>query len=188
MKYLMRFDEKGQPIASVPMDVTITDEEVERMVNEGYVEVDREDWNVYMGNAGEGSHGTGHRRDDKGRPVDAPPVSLNEVKEAKINKFKHMRDVLELKPLLNDDRLYDVDEKSLMRMTAARQALVFTGMESITWTTAVNGRVDLTVTDFDKIITNLAKRSNMLHVKYNELKVKVNACETIDAVDAIKWD
>ena len=62
------------------------------------------------------------------------------------------------------------------------------GKGEITWTTADNQRVPLGVSDFATINGAAANRSNALHIKYNELKEQVNACTTVDEVEAIEWE
>lgn len=73
MKYLTKFNLSGQRIASYPLDNTITNERYAEMLNEGFIEIDEEDWNYYVGNKGGGDNGTGYIRDSAtGKPVSAP--------------------------------------------------------------------------------------------------------------------
>jgi hypothetical protein len=46
----------------------------------------------------------------------------------------------------------------------------------------------MTIADFAVINGQAAVRSNELHIKYNELKTQVNACETVEEVEAIRWN
>ena len=55
------------------------------------------------------------------------------------------------------------------------------------WTTADNQRVEMGITDFATINGAAAVRSNALHVKYNDLKVRVNEAQTVEEVEAVVW-
>ena len=43
------------------------------------------------------------------------------------------------------------------------------------------------IADFAAINSAAAVRSNSLHIKYNELKQRVNAAQTVEEVEAIYW-
>lgn len=120
-------------------------------------------------------------------PAPEPPT-LDEVKAQKISELKGHRDTEEVEPVTTDKGIFDYDDKSRDRLAIARQALEDNGGKGeITWTTADNQRVPLGVADFAAINGVAATRSNELHIKYNDLKEQVNACETIKAVEAITW-
>ena len=120
-------------------------------------------------------------------PAPEPPT-LDEVKAAKISELKMHRDREEVTPVTTDKGVFDYDDKSRDRLYIARQALTDAGgKDTITWTTADNQRVPLGVSDFAAINGAAATRSNELHIKYNDLKEQVNACETIEAVESITW-
>ena len=73
--YLCKFDDGGHRTATVPIDITMTDEMVARYINDGYVKITVDEWNYYVGNRGAGDNGTGYIRDPKtGKPVSAPPA------------------------------------------------------------------------------------------------------------------
>ena len=121
-------------------------------------------------------------------PPEPTPPTLDEVKEQKINELKSIRDRKEVEPVQTTKGLFDYDDKSRDRLQIARQSLEDNpSVESIVWTTADNQRVPLSVADFSEINSVAAYRSNQLHVKYNELKEEVNACETVEEVEAIEW-
>ena len=128
--------------------------------------------------------------EDKGEyyeVVEIPPPSLEEVKTAKINELKAIRDTKEVEPIRTDKGIFDYDDKSRDRLYIARQALTDAGGGEIVWTTADNQRVSMTITDFAAINGAAAVRSNSLHIKYNELKQRVNACESVEEVKTIVW-
>jgi hypothetical protein len=130
--------------------------------------------------------------EDKGdyyEVIAVPAPSLEEVKAQKISELKGIRDTKEVEPVQTDKGLFDYDDKSRDRLAIARQALTDNeGMESILWTTADNQRVPLTVEDFAEINSMAAYRSNSLHIKYNELKIKVNEAQTTEEVEAVVWE
>lgn len=124
------------------------------------------------------------------RPPEPESKTLAEVKAEKLIEFKHRRDTEEVENINYNGNQYDYDQKSRERMHIARQALQDSGQSaaSILWTTADNQRVTLTVTDFAAINGLAAQRSNELHIKYNALKERVNATETVPAAEKIKWE
>ena len=128
--------------------------------------------------------------EDKGEyyeVVEIPLPSLAEVKTEKINELKAIRDTKEVEPVHTSKGLFDYDDKSRDRLAIARQALTDAGGGEIVWTTADNQRVSMTITDFAAINGAAAARSNALHIKYNELKQRVNAAQTVEEVEAIVW-
>ena len=74
-KYLSKFDENGKRISSIPMDITLTEERKNELLNDGYIIITQEEWEYYTDNRGMGENGTGYIRDPKtGKPVSAPPI------------------------------------------------------------------------------------------------------------------
>ena len=129
--------------------------------------------------------------EDKGEyyeVVEIPPPSLEDVKTAKINELKSIRDTKEVEPVQTSKGIFDYDDKSRDRLAIARQSLEDNpSVESIVWTTADNQRVSMGIADFAAINGAAAVRSNSLHIKYNELKQRVNAAQTVEEVEAIHW-
>jgi hypothetical protein len=134
--------------------------------------------------------------EDKGEyyeVVEIPAPSLEELKTAKLASLKSMRDTLEVEPITYNGNSFDYDEKARDRINAAIIALdirtQLTGTEaSLSWTTADNTEATVTANDLRGVIANVALRSNELHVKYRELKELVEACETKEELDAIRWE
>lgn len=114
-------------------------------------------------------------------------VTLEDVRANKINELKGIRDVKEVEPLQTSKGLFDYDDKSRDRLAIARQALTDAGGGEIVWTTADNQRVSMGIADFAAINGAAAVRSNSLHIKYNELKQRVNAAQTLEEVESIHW-
>lgn len=127
--------------------------------------------------------------EDKGEYYECvaiPAPSLDELKQAKINEFKNIRDTEEVKPIAYNGNLFDFDDKARDRINSAIIALSITG-QSIEWTTADNTNVLVTADDLRGVIANVAVRSNQLHAKYRELKASALACTTAEEVAEIVW-
>ncbi len=107
--------------------------------------------------------------------------TFEELKSAQIERLKLERDKRELEPIEYNSILFDADEKSLARMEKARQFLEDNQYPNIEWTTADNSRHTVTVADFKGINTQVAIRSNALHVRYNQLKDYINNLNEIYA-------
>lgn len=129
--------------------------------------------------------------EDKGEyyeVVEIPLPSLEEVKTAKINELKAIRDTKELEPVLYAEHKFDFDSKSYERITAAIYALDMQGATStISWTLADNGSTPVTANDLRGVIAAAAARSDALHTAYRALKSQVQAAETVDDVNNIMW-
>lgn len=84
-KYLCKFDEKGYRHETY-LSCEYNDEQKQEMFDNGFVEIDEEEWNYYVGNKGMGDNGTGYIRDPQtGKPISAPPyVPTKEEKLARL--------------------------------------------------------------------------------------------------------
>ena len=71
MNYLSKFDTNGRRLSSYPLDDMLTEDKKAELIADGYVEIDEDEWNYYVGNKGAGDNGTGYVRKD-GKPVSAP--------------------------------------------------------------------------------------------------------------------
>ena len=112
-----------------------------------------------------------------------------EKKQYRIDLLKLTRDQKELEPIEYNGVLFDADTVSQTRMEKARTFLEDNNIPSITWTTAENTRVDLSVEDFKGINTLIAIRSNDLHVRYNRLKWYIlGLMDGSEEIDQIDWD
>lgn len=81
MNYMSLFDADGKRVTSVPCDDDLTDEKKAALEAEGYVEIDEDEWNYYVGNKGMGDNGTGYIRKD-GKPVSAPAYVPTKAEQA----------------------------------------------------------------------------------------------------------
>ena len=128
--------------------------------------------------------------EDKGEyyeVVEIPGPTLEDAKSAKIEYLKSTRNTKELEPILYNGVLFDADKDSLDRLNYAIITLTATHTESIEWTTAENTDVPMTVNDLNMVIASVGNRSNQLHIIYRDLKEQVNACTTVEEVEAITW-
>lgn len=112
MKYLSKFDAEGKRISSYPLDVLMTAETIESMKSDGYIEIDEDEWNYYIGNYGMGKNGTGYVRDAKtGKPVDAPAYvptvgeKMSEIKTNYESQIDALKGSLATATLAGDDDL-----------------------------------------------------------------------------------
>lgn len=127
--------------------------------------------------------------EDKGDyyEVVAIVVTLDEAKANKIAELKAIRDAQEVADIQVNGYLYDYDEKARERINAAIIALDVTG-GTITWTLADNTDKEVSANDLRFVIAMVAQRSNVLHVKYRNLKERVENATTKEQVEAIVWD
>lgn len=118
--------------------------------------------------------------------VEIPAPALDEIKANKINELKTARDTEEISPVEYGGYRWDFDEKSIQRINGAIIALGEN--DTITWTSADNTEIrGVNAEDLRNVIKASAIRSNMVHVKYRELRERVERCETVDEVNAIHW-
>lgn len=110
--------------------------------------------------------------------------TLDELKQAKINEFKNIRDTEEVKPIAYNGNLFDFDDKARDRINSAIIALSTTG-QSIEWTTADNTNVLVTADDLRGVITAVAVRSNKLHNAYRIAKEKALEATTKEEVEKV---
>lgn len=117
-----------------------------------------------------------------------PPyiISLDELKQAKINEFKAIRDTKEVGPIAYEGYNFDYDDKARERINAAIIALSLQGEDaSIEWTTADNTNVLVTADDLRGVIAAVAMRSNKLHNAYRIAKEKVLKATTKEEVEKV---
>lgn len=112
--------------------------------------------------------------------------ALEEIKEAKITELKSARDAEELSPISYGGYMWDFDDKAQQRINGAIIALADGG--ELVWTSADNREIrGVNADDLKNVIKSAAVRSNMVHVKYRELKAQVEQAETQEQVEAVVW-
>lgn len=113
-------------------------------------------------------------------------INLDEVKARKIAELKLARDNEELSSIEYGGYRWDFDEKAIQRINGAIIALGEN--DTITWTSADNTEINgVNAEDLRNVVKASAVRSNMVHVKYRELRERVEQAETEQEVNAIEW-
>ena len=123
---------------------------------------------------------------DLGVEVTHEEEPIEYLKERKIETLKMQRDEAEVEPIIYQGYSFDYDDKARERINAAIIALEVAGTSAVlTWTTADNQDVKVTVSDLRGIIAQVALRSDKLHTAYRKAKEKVEAASTKEEVEAI---
>ncbi len=118
--------------------------------------------------------------------VSNPAPALEEIKQAKLAELKEARDNEELSPVSYGGYMWDFDDKAQQRINGAIIAL--SGGGSLTWTSADNQEIrDVNANDLRGVVGAAARRSNIVHVKYRELKSLVESAETKEQAESVVW-
>lgn len=183
-QYLILPAEDGSR-ADTKLAVEYADEAIAQFLAQGYVLVGSDDFNKLVGNADRP-----YSIAMDGTLYETPPYipSVTELCEQKVASFKAKRDEEEVLPIEYNGHLFDYDEKSRDRINAAIIALDGQGEgATIDWTTADNQDVAVSAADLRAVIAAVAVRSNILHVKYRQLKSQCEAAETAEGLAQIVW-
>jgi hypothetical protein len=108
MTYLCRFDNNGYRNETY-LSCEYNAEQKQEMFDKGFVEIDEEEWNYYVGNKGMGDNGTGYIRVN-GKPVSAPPYVPSKEEKLENLERQYESDKEELKGYLMDAILSGDDE------------------------------------------------------------------------------
>ena len=188
-QYFIKFNqETGARETTRPYDKTVTEEQKNTYLSNGFELIDAETFQLLIGNV----DGKEYVKNIEGsgyivKPPYVPP--LPEAKEEKIKELKRARDNAEVEPIESNGNLYDYDEKARDRINAAIIALELMGENAtIMWTMADNTSAAVTAMELKSVIAAVAIRSNTLHVRYRRLKEMVMAAETVEEVNRINWD
>lgn len=115
-----------------------------------------------------------------------PLPVLEDIKQSKIEELKRERDTEEQTPITYNGYRWDFDDKAIQRINGAIIALSNGG--TITWTSADNEEIrEVDANDLRGVISASAVRSNALHVKYRQLRERVESATTIEQVEAVEW-
>ena len=189
LEYLIKFDpDTGERINTYPCDNTISEQQKNAFLEEGFELVNEDIFKLLIGNIDGKEYvknigGTGYKE----KPDFVLPIE--EAKERKKIELKEARDQAEIAPIEYNGNLYDYDEKARDRINAAIIALEqFGNNATLAWTMANNTSEEVTAADLRGVITAVAIRSNMLHVKYRQLKELIDAVTTHEELNEITWD
>jgi hypothetical protein len=110
LTYLCRFDADGRR-GETRLSVDYTDEQKEEMLKNGFVEIDEEEWNYYVGNRGMGDNGTGYIRDPQtGKPISAPPYTPTKEEKLTRLEYEYQQEKAQLEGYFNTALLMDDTE------------------------------------------------------------------------------
>lgn len=121
-------------------------------------------------------------------PYIPPEPTIEEVRQAKWNGIKKYRDAEEQSGCPYMGSVLDSDSLSVQRINTAVQAAQVVGESfEVDWTMQDNSVVHMTYADVLGMPAALAVFSNQLHVKARELREQINAAESVEEVNAIRW-
>ncbi|MBO5605999.1 MAG: DUF4376 domain-containing protein [Acidaminococcaceae bacterium] len=185
--FLIKFDEiTGDRLNTIPYDKDITPDQAQKLINDGYEIVSCADWSKIIGNY----DGQIYVKDVKnGGYIVKPPYvpTLQESQQKKIDELKEVRNKKELDPIEYQGHLFDADKDSLDRLNYAIITLETSGKPDIEWTAADNSDVTMTAQALRGVIAAVGARSNLLHIRYRELKERVIGAQDNETVNAIVW-
>lgn len=119
----------------------------------------------------------------------APTQPLDELKNLKRAEINKARDKAEQGGFEYLGKTFDSDQVSCIRMSSAAQAMQYADDTAmITWTTQDNSTIDLNKSQLMELVVALAQWSNTCHQKATALKAQIDACESKEALDNIKWE
>ena len=121
--------------------------------------------------------------------VEIPQPTLDELKVLKRAEINQARDKAEQGGFEYMGKIFDSDEISCLRMSCAAQAMSLADdTATITWTTQDNSTIDLNKSQLMGLVVALAQWSNTCHQKATALKAQIDACDSKEALDNIKWE
>lgn len=119
------------------------------------------------------------------------PPTLEEVKEAKRQEIKTLRDSLESGGFNYMGKTLDSDERSVLRITcaalSAQAALVNDTPFTLNWVCKDNSILTLNATETVNLPVALALNGLDLHNRAFFLKEQIDNCTTVEEVEAITW-
>ena len=119
----------------------------------------------------------------------APEKPLDELKVLKRAEINQARDKAEQGGFEYMGKIFDSDQVSCIRMSSAAQAMQYADdTATITWTTQDNSTIDLNKSQLMGLVVALAQWSNTCHQKATALKAQIDACDSKEALDKVKWE
>ena len=121
--------------------------------------------------------------------VEIPQPTLDELKVLKRAEINQARDKAEQGGFEYMGKIFDSDQVSCIRISSAAQAMQYADdTATITWTTQDNSTIDLNKSQLMGLVVALAQWSNTCHQKATALKAQINACDSKEALDKVKWE
>lgn len=127
----------------------------------------------------------------KGEEQEKPLDDLKAEKRVEINKA---RDAAEQGGFEYMDKIFDSDSVSCQRIACAAQSMAIIEVQEgepepvIVWTCQDNTTIPLTASQLQGLVVALAMHSNACHQRASELKAQVEAAETAEELEKIRWD
>ena len=113
--------------------------------------------------------------------------TLEDIKKDKLSHFKNQQYQDNNAAIEWEYKFFDYDNQAKWKILERIYQMKVMGVEKVTWKTADNEEVELTVSDLESIISCGACRTDLLHVKYNHLKKMVEKCSTVEELDSVEW-
>ena len=98
-KYIIKFDETGKRVNTYLSNEYAADD-LAKMLGNGYVYVNEDDFQIYIGNKGMGDNGTGYIRGKDGIPTSAPAYVASQEEKANAISQTYKAQISELKDAL----------------------------------------------------------------------------------------
>ena len=127
--------------------------------------------------------------DGKFQLVELSKPSLADLKAQKRAEINKARDKAEQSGFEYLGKTFDSYQVSCIRISSAAQAMQYAPDDAtITWTTQDNSTIDLNKSQVSGLVVALAQHSNECHQKATALKAQIDACDSKEALDKIKWE
>ena len=121
-----------------------------------------------------------------------PEPTLDELKALKREEINKARDETEQGGFEYMGKVFDSDQVSCIRISSAAQAMQMVVMSeetpTITWTCQDNSTINLNPQELMGLVVALAQHSNACHQKATALKAQIDACDSKEVLDKIKWE
>lgn len=98
-KYIIKFDDTGKRVNTYLSNKYAADD-LAKMLGNGYVYVNEDDFQIYIGNKGMGDNGTGYIRGKDGIPTSAPAYVASHEEKANAISQTYKAQISELKDAL----------------------------------------------------------------------------------------
>lgn len=108
--------------------------------------------------------------------------SLDKLKEIKWQEIKQLRDTFEFSSFMFDGRRYDCDQISATRIMGATLA-----QQPVTWKTADNEVVQLSVQDVQGLYGALAIHVNTAHARSRAAREALDSATTIEQINQVQF-
>ncbi|WP_312340276.1 DUF4376 domain-containing protein [Anaerospora hongkongensis] len=154
-------------------------------IPEGFIPITTAEQSLYSSNM--------YVRGEDGKPIEKPPYTptLEEVKTRKWNSVRIERDRLEQAGVPYLEKMLDSDTVSVQRIAiavqAAQAAIAANVPFTLAWTMQDNTAVEMDAAQVVGMSVALAQYSDSLHQTARALREQIEAAETAEELEFIKW-